>query len=360
LLLMENGILLLLHTICEVELGAFLYGGKSSGGPICPMRISPRCGKLITKAVSTVGTNREQARFCLLDDRALIRVIGDDRIAFFHGITSNDIQGATPASILPALFLSEHAHVIGELFVWFDKDALILDVSSQAWPIERAHIEKLLVADDVELEELPDRSMVYLESPKASEILGAPPIEPGRFARAEGLLIGRIARYGADAYSLIGDRDAIAEVLRKLETAGAHRIDAGDLELTRIENGIAKVGVDTGERTIALEARLNRAISLNKGCYLGQETIERATSRGGLKKKMYGLRFHRPINPGARLMLDGREVGIVTSAAVSPKFGAIGLSILHHSAWNPGLTVNVIDGDIQDTATVSEIPFAQE
>ena len=63
------------------------------------------------------------------------------------------------------------------------------------------------------------------------------------------------------------------------------------LETIRIENGVARVGVDTTDKTIALEARLNRAISFNKGCYLGQETIERATARGGLKKRMFGLKF---------------------------------------------------------------------
>jgi folate-binding protein YgfZ len=118
--------------------------------------------------------------------------------------------------------------------------------------------------------------------------------------------------------------------------------------------------LDTSEKTLALEARLNRAISLNKGCYLGQETVERATSRGGLKKKLYGLRFERAIDHGARLMLDGKEVGIVSSAAVSPKFGPIGLSILHHSAWAPGLELTAIGPHGETRAVVSEIPFAQE
>ena len=70
--------------------------------------------------------------------------------------------------------------------------------------------------------------------------------------------------------------------------------------MLRVEHGIAKVGVDATERTIALEARLERSISFNKGCYLGQETIERATARGGLKKKIFGLRFEHPVASGDR------------------------------------------------------------
>ena len=130
------------------------------------------------------------------------------------------------------------------------------------------------------------------------------------------------------------------------------------LETIRIENGVARVGVDTTDKTIALEARLNRAISFNKGCYLGQETIERATARGGLKKRMFGLKFSTAEVPGAGaiLTLDGKEVGRVSSAVRSPRFGAIGLAILHHSAWTPGAELKVGEGGV---AIVSELPFAQ-
>jgi folate-binding protein YgfZ len=130
------------------------------------------------------------------------------------------------------------------------------------------------------------------------------------------------------------------------------------LETIRIENGVARVGVDTNDKTIALEARLNRAISFNKGCYLGQETIERATARGGLKKRMFGLKFNTVDVPaaGSVLSLDGKEVGRVTSAVRSPRFGAIGLAILHHSAWTPGTELKVGEGG---AAIVTELPFAQ-
>jgi folate-binding protein YgfZ len=136
-------------------------------------------------------------------------------------------------------------------------------------------------------------------------------------------------------------------------------IDSSLLEVIRIENGVARVGVDTTDKTIALEARLNRAISFNKGCYLGQETIERATARGGLKKRMFGLKFNDMDFPtaGAVLTLDGKEVGRVTSAVRSPHFGAIGLAILHHNAWTPGTKLKVGEGG---AAIVSELPFAQK
>ncbi len=117
---------------------------------------------------------------------------------------------------------------------------------------------------------------------------------PWSFIEAGSSLVGNLPRYGGPAVSVIVPRDSldstIAAILAKVP--GSRRIDASMLETIRIENGVARVGVDTTDKTIALEARLNRAISFNKGCYLGQETIERATARGGLKKRMFGLKFN--------------------------------------------------------------------
>jgi folate-binding protein YgfZ len=148
----------------------------------------------------------------------------------------------------------------------------------------------------------------------------------------------------------------VAAILAKVP--GSRRIDSSMINTIRVEHGVAQVGVDTNDKTIALEARLNRAISFNKGCYLGQETIERATARGGLKKRMFGLKFNTVDVPaaGSVLSLDGKEVGRVTSAVRSPRFGAIGLAILHHSAWTPGTDLKVGEGG---AATVTELPFAQ-
>jgi tRNA-modifying protein YgfZ len=303
---------------------------------------------------------KEAAGFRLLADRMLVRVIGDDRASFFHGTCSGDLKGARPGDVVPALFLTEHAHVIGEVFIWVEDSALMLETDASAWPHEREHLEKLLVADDVEFEELPTYGILHIEGPRAADILssievsGAHALKPWHCSKSTNAVLGRVPRFGADAFSLLSDRIALNDVADGLSRAGAVPVGDAALDVIRVEHGIAKVGVDTGEKTIALEALLQRAISFNKGCYLGQETIERATSRGGLKKKMFGLRFEAPVEAGATLFLDGKEVGRVTSAVISPRFGAIGLSILHHSAWEPGLKL-AVDGDLG--AIVSELPF---
>jgi tRNA-modifying protein YgfZ len=308
------------------------------------------------------------AGVCILDHRKIVRVIGDDRATFFHGMCSADVKNAAPGAILPALILTEHAHVIADLFIWVMEDALLLDVEAEAWTRARAHLEKLLVADDVEFEEELELSIIDVEGPQAAtavtpiseaQSLAKAWTHSGKASGPSEIIVGNLPRFGAPAFSLIVPAAETASVVAKIieRVPGARVIDAYVLEIVRVENGIARVGVDTVEKTIALEARLNRAISFNKGCYVGQETIERATARGGLKKRLLGLRLDSGNVPerGAAVRLEAKEIGRIGSAVRSPRFGVIALAILHHSSWAPGTRV-AIEG-VGD-AIVSDLPFA--
>ncbi len=300
----------------------------------------------------------------VLEGRIVVRAVGDDRASFFHGMCTADVKGARPGSILPALFLTEHAHVIADAFIWVAGNALVLDIDSDAWTRTRAHLERLLVADDVEFEDASRLALIDVEGPAALDAACpaemAASLPPWRFIEAGKSLIGNLPRYGGPAVSVIATRDSIDSTIAGILAKAPHsrRVDSSPLETIRVENGVALVGVDTADKTIALEARLDRAISFSKGCYLGKEPIELATARGGLKKRMFGLKFSDAQVPpvGAVVSLAGTEVGRVTSAVRSPRLGAIGLAILHHSAWTPGVELK-IGGD--GAAIVTDLPFAQ-
>jgi folate-binding protein YgfZ len=299
----------------------------------------------------------------VLDDRVVVRVVGDDRVSFFHGMCSADVKGAKPGDVLAALILTEHAHVIADLFIWVTDDALLLDIDADAWTRTRAHLERLLVADDVEFEDASDFSVIDIEGPKAldaARIVGgdnAGSLAEWRSVSVGDLRIANMPRVGAPAVSVIAPCAQVDSIVGKLLKAipDSRKIDSTMLEALRIENGIARIGIDTSDKTIALEVRLNRAISFSKGCYLGQETIERATSRGGLKKRMFGIKFKGGApSAGTVLSLGGNTVGRVSSAIQSPRLGAIGLAILHHSAWQPGTELKAGE---DGTAIVAELPF---
>ncbi|MDO8433033.1 MAG: glycine cleavage T C-terminal barrel domain-containing protein [Candidatus Binatus sp.] len=307
----------------------------------------------------------------IFGERKIVRVIGDDRVTFFHGMCSADVKGAAPGAILPALILTEHAHVIADLFIWVTDDALLLDIEAEAWSRARAHLERLLVADDVEFEDELELSIIDVEGPKAAaavqlvagEALSLEKIwshngkTSAKTSETIEMIVGRMPRYGAPAFSVIVPSATAASIVASMidQMPAVRLIDATVTEIIRVENGIARIGVDTTDKTIALEARLNRAISFNKGCYVGQETIERATARGALKKRLRGLGLESIAERGAVVSLQGKEVGRLSSVAWSPRFGAIALAILHHSAWTPGTRVSIADSG---GATVSDLPFA--
>jgi folate-binding protein YgfZ len=310
------------------------------------------------------------AGITVLPDRLMVRISGDDRAPFMHGMCSNDVTGLATGALEPALILTERAHVIAELYLYATADALILEVDRERWPATRAYIEKFLVADDVEIEELDDLGMVDVEGPKAATAVdalagdaAAGTIQAWRHAEFAGMRVANLPRLGGPGFTLTVARDRIpalvAELCERNRALGISEVGDGVREIIRVENGMARVGVDTTDKTIALEARLGHAISFAKGCYLGQETIERATARGGLKKRLFGLRIGGQRAPAAdsAIMLDGKEVGRLSSVVRSPRVGLIGLGILHHSAWSVGTRVTIAGLPDAITASVSDLPF---
>jgi folate-binding protein YgfZ len=178
----------------------------------------------------------------------------------------------------------------------------------------------------------------------------------------DGFLIAKLPRYGCPAFTVIAERTALISAAERMKRSHSQirELQAETLEMLRIVNGLARVGTDTNERTLALEARLEDTISFDKGCYVGQETVERATAHGSLKRQLRGLRItgNEMPNLGAVIKLGGKDVGYLSSVASSPDAGIIGLAILHHSAWAAGTLVSVVTNGGTLSAVISELPFA--
>lgn len=301
-----------------------------------------------------------------MGERLVVRMTGEDRVPFLQGMCSNDVKGLGPGGVLYALLMTEHAHVLADFYALAREGELLLEVDRALWPAARRHLEKFLVADDVDMEELEDLGLIQIEGPHAASLAAVVGQNAGSLVlwqsvSVDGIVLATFPRLGRPGFTLAVESARAGEILGRLAAAGREAAEVGReaLEILRVESGLPKVDVDCGVKTIALEARLQPAISFSKGCYLGQETIERATARGALRKRLFGLRLEgaRLPPPGAAVMLAGEQVGRVTSVALSPRFGALGLSILHHSAWTPGLAVAVEAAGGAIAATVSDLPF---
>ena len=304
----------------------------------------------------------------LLEDRLVVRVSGDDRISFMHGMCTADVKSLAPGKLARALFLTEHAHVIAGCFIYaLQEQELWLEVERPRWAAIREHLERFLVADDVELEELDTLSLLDIEGPMSVEVVAGfagnavRELEQWQHLECDGFRIANLPRYGGPAVTLIAGRTALAAAAAQMKRSCPEicELNAQTLETIRIENGLALIGTDTNERTLALEARLEPAIAFNKGCYVGQETIERATAHGSLKRRLYGVRIagNEIPSPGALIQLEGKEIGRLTSVAPSPAAGIIGLAILHHSAWATGTRVPIASDKGTISGLVCDLPF---
>jgi folate-binding protein YgfZ len=305
--------------------------------------------------------------YCRLDDRILIRVSGDDRVSFMHGMCTADIKGMTIGQVAPALFVTERAHIIRDFYVYALADALLIEIDREAWPNVRAHLEKFLVADDVEMEEQTDVSVISCEGPASAERLSAAGLAPTSLVAWHCATDGRFAhvpRLGETGFTLLAQLEEAAGLLARLADARLMEVGSEAHEIVRVEQGLARVGVDTTDKTLALEARFEPSISFNKGCYIGQETIERATARGGIKRRLFGLRVesHDVLPDGASIMLADKPVGVLTSVVESPAYGVIGLAIIQHSAWEEGTHVRLIgtSESTEGSACITNLPFANE
>jgi len=199
-------------------------------------------------------------------------------------------------------------------------DYLLLDVEPEARATLAAHLDKHIIADDVTLEDVTDATVeIAIEGPAAT-----PPIElpGGAFAHADwaGRTVLRASATGMPGYRVIGpaaDRDDV------IRSSGAAEACAEDARIVRIENGIPRFGEDISERYLAHETQVLAAVHFNKGCYLGQEIVERVRSRGGVHRFLARLAMDREAAAGTKLTFEGREVGEVTSSALSPAAGRV-------------------------------------
>jgi folate-binding protein YgfZ len=279
-----------------------------------------------------------------------------------------DVKGLSQGRIARALFLTERAHIIADCFIYaVDDGALWLEIERPRWPAIREHLEHFLVADDVELEELDDVAVLDIEGAASTDVAAAVfgnpmrQLERWQSLATDKFRVANLPRYGRTAFTVIADPSVLSGVAERVKQSrpGILEVSADIIETLRIENGLARIGVDTNERTLALEARLEPAISFNKGCYIGQETVERATAHGSLKRRLFGVRIGGNEIPlsGTVIQLDGKEVGRLSSVTDSPSAGIIGLAILHHSAWAPGTQLSIVGDAATVGGSVSELPF---
>ena len=309
--------------------------------------------------------------------RAVFALTGPDRVRYLNAVTSGNIRDLTPGQSALGLLLNAQGHMLAELMTLVLEDRLL--VLSHAYLRQRTFeiLERFIIMDDATLaDDTAQTGTLAIEGPKALDLLRKlmhveyMQLPDGAHVTAvldsAGAAIPcRVLRhslFGIRGAELLLPRESLSAAWQALTAAarvqGGAPIGYRALNMLRLEAGLPWFGTDFDEHQIPQEAGVESThISFTKGCYTGQEIVERVRSRGHVNRRLTGLIFNSAEvpKPGATVLAkDGTEAGHITSAAFSPLAGkATGMAYLRREYLEPGTTLQC--GNV--AAEVIEVPL---
>jgi tRNA-modifying protein YgfZ len=267
---------------------------------------------------------RHSAAWLDLSARARIRVTGRDRARLLHNVTSNDVKKLAPGSGCYAFLLTPQGRIQADLNLLCFPDYFLIDTEPEVREKVPQLILKYKVADQVEIEDVSGRTFaIGLEGPEAASALaaaGAPlPVAPYAHLAWDKWIVANLSVSGEPGFRVFGEGPAPALF------AGVPGASDAEARQVRIENGRPRFGEDIRETTLPQESGQTHALSFQKGCYIGQEIVERIRARGHVNKKLVRLAIDggEAPPPGTPLAVEGAEAGEITSAVYSPELGRV-------------------------------------
>jgi folate-binding protein YgfZ len=306
-----------------------------------------------------------------LSHRALLQFTGSDRVSFLQGMLSNDVRVLKMFDGQQATILTQQGKVIADVRVLCAMNSLYLDFWEPLKEKIVAHLNRYLVADEVEIHDPNDQwKMLSLQGPRVRNMLSEVfantelPAQPNQHAMVQfdgaPICLVRADHSGADSFDLIVQNEQLPAVAQRLTHLGASWVGARAQNILRIEAGIPRYGIDFNEDTLLLEVGLENYYSYTKGCYLGQEVVERIRSRGHVNRKLCGLLLdgNTPANAGDTIIAAGNDVGKITSSVVSFALNRpVALGYIHKDFCSPGTKLSVHHQDASISAAVAALPF---
>lgn len=258
---------------------------------------------------------RETAARVDVSARGRIKMTGEDRARLLHAMTTNHIQKLEQGQGCYAFFLNAQGRILADARVWCFADHLLLEVEPEQRQKVYEHLDRYIIADDVTLEDVTEQteSVVLLgpnaRPPALSELWSHRPWDEGHIQNTP---------FGCTIIAPKG----------KLPASDHETVQAtlDDLRVVRIEHGIPRYGEEITERYLIQETGLLDAVSFNKGCYLGQEIVERVRSRAQVHRHLRSIEIDTDQIPAAGEKLttaEGADAGEVASAVYSPGWGKV-------------------------------------
>ena len=269
-----------------------------------------------------------------LGGRIKVKLTGTDQVRWLNGMVTNNIRDLEVNHGVYAFLLNPQGRILGDLYAYNRNGSLLLDTDQSQLEKLLAIFEKYIIMDDVEVENLSGQlAAIGIAGPNIRKVMTDAGIElpgpnPLQFAaltwRDIQLTIVRGDNPSVESCEIWLAPESAASLWDWLVKCGAKPAGTAALELLRIASGVPLYGQDIRERDLPQETNQDRALHFAKGCYVGQEIVERIRSRGAVHRQFAGFEMQAHGGavqlpaPGAKIQLDGKDVGEITSVAVLP------------------------------------------
>ncbi len=303
--------------------------------------------------------------------RAKISLAGNDRVRWLNGMVSNKIKDLPAGQGVYAFVLNPQGHILGDLYAYNRGESIVIDTDHSQLEKILAVFKRYIIMDKVEVKNLSDElTAIGVAGPASREVLRAAGIEVPEMSPLQFMvpqcrcacdcLECTLVRgdFPGESYELWISPGEVKTVWDALVAAGATAVGSEALEKNRIVSGIPVYGVDIRERELPQETEQMRALHFQKGCYIGQEIVERIRSRGSVHRKFTGFVCEgvAQIAAGDKVVSANKEVGEITSVTVLHEAQGertVALGYIRREIGSPGSAVRI--GNCN--AVVTEAPL---
>jgi len=309
-----------------------------------------------------------------LSGRVKIKLSGTDQVRWLNGMVTNNIRDLGVNQGVYAFLLNPQGRILADLYAYNRNGSLVIDTDRSQLDKLLAIFDKYIIMDDVEVENLGDRlTAIGVAGPNVRNVWQAAGIElpeqkPLQLAeltwRDIQLTIVRSDHPSVESYEIWLGPEGVPSLWHALLKSGARPAGTTALELLRVAAGLPRYGLDIRERDLPQETEQDRALHFAKGCYVGQEIVERIRSRGAVHRQFAGFDIQAQGGtvelpaPGAKIQVDGKDVGELTSVACLPVANGerpVALGYIRREAAMAGKKVSAEGKEL----TVVRLPFIE-
>lgn len=319
-----------------------------------------------------------------LSNRAKLSLTGKDRVRWLNGMITNNIRDLATGQGVYNFLLTPQGKILGDLFAYNRGESLVLDTDVTQLPKVLETLKRYIIMDKVEIAE-GSLAAIGIAGPRAADVVEAvaaqakadSSCDEAALRNDKGFDVGKLAALQLTemtwngvaitvlrsdnplvaVYELWTEPSRVEELKAALTQAGAKHVSTEAVELLRIAAGVPRYGQDIHDRDLPQETGQTRALNFTKGCYIGQEIVERIRARGNVHRMFTGFHVEGELPAeGSKVQAEGKDVGEITSVASLPVASGelnVALGYIRREAAGKELKAGA------SAVTVTGLPFQQ-